>query len=80
MKSNFAEKFDRVEFEDKLLNLKAYNEILCRTQSDIEDGEYDNMPAAGCIIMRDYLEKSKNLLDEISGAFYDETPGGRTDE
>ena len=60
------EEMNLVDIKDNLSNLKDYIEILYLTHLAIENGDYDERPSIGNVILFDYLVKSKELLGTIN--------------
>lgn len=67
------EEMSMVDLKDNIGHLSDYIEILYLTHLAIENGDYDDRPSIGSIILFDYLVKSKEIL----GTIKDFTEGGR---
>lgn len=60
------EEMSMVDLKDNIGQLSDYMEILYRTHLAIENGEYDDRPSIGNIILFDYLVRSKEILGTIN--------------
>ncbi len=54
-----------VDLKDNIGHLSDCIEIIYRTHLAIENGDYDERPSIGSIILFDYLVKSKEILETI---------------
>ncbi len=70
------EEINMVDLKDNIGHLSDYIEILYLTHLAIENGDYDEKPSIGSIILFDYLVKSKDALETIK----DVMDGGRAQQ